>query len=67
MNNKDHLIPAPIKDIGQQLSEQNMNPHLRETLIGRLEVCRDYCDELLTKYNGNSMMQEAKAFKRRNR
>ena len=67
MKNKEHFIPAPIRDIEEQLSQQNINRNVKETLLGRLETVRDYCDYLLTLHKRNGIVQEAEAFKRRSK
>jgi hypothetical protein len=62
--NNEHFIPAPVREIRDELSQAGLNRNVKKTLLDRMKIIRDYCDEVLTKHNGNDIFHEAETFKR---
>lgn len=49
--NDDHLLPQPIKDIGQKLVDGKISQNERFFIIARLEAIKVYCENILRKYS----------------
>jgi len=47
----DHLVPQPIKDIGDKL-QGKVSSNEKFVLVGRLNAIIKYCEMVLRKYGG---------------
>jgi hypothetical protein len=47
---KEYLVPSMVIDCGIAALDTGKNPYQRDTYYARIQATKEYCDEVITKY-----------------
>ncbi len=57
MSKNQHLVPALVIDIGEQVCNNTLQSHIKENYIQRLEATIEYCQSVI---NRSRMLKKGK-------
>jgi hypothetical protein len=48
--NKKHMVPQNVIDCAEKLDDPYISRNIRDNFVERLEVIKEYCEEVLMNY-----------------